>query len=113
MEKANPFQDNKQRFVGAYVPPPLADYLRLISMSEKKSISNLLQKMIEEKIEKNDESVIIAMIIEQAINEWERRAGSGTMKKRAYLKEIENELRRKKVSKRHISLILKDLQDRI
>jgi len=113
MEKANPFQDSKQRFVGAYMPPHLADYLRLISMSEKKSVSNLLQKMIEEKIEKNDESVIIAMIIEQAINEWERRAESGTMKKRAYLKEIENELRRKKVSRLHISLILKDLQDRI
>ncbi len=113
MEKANPFQESKQRFVGAYMPPLLADYLRLCSVMEKQSLSSLLQKMIETEREKNNEYKVIEIIIEQAINEWERRAESGAMKKRTYLKEVEDELKRKKVSKLHISLILKELQDRI
>jgi hypothetical protein len=113
MEKANPFQDSKQRFVGAYVPPCLADYLRLCSMMEKQSLSHLLQKIIDAERGRNDEYNVIKIIIEQAISEWERRAESGVMKKRTYLKEVEDELKRKKVSKLHISLILKELQDRI
>lgn len=113
MEKANPFQESKQRFVGAYMPPLLADYLRLRSVMEKQSLSSLLQRMIDAERERNDEYNVIKIIIEQAISEWERRAESGVMKKRTYLKEVEDELKRKKVSKLHISLILKELQDRI
>lgn len=113
MEKANLFRDSKQRFVGAYMPPHLADYLRLRSVMEKQSLSNLLQRMIDAERERNDEYQIMAIVVKQAISEWERRGESGAMKKRTYLKEVEDELKRKKVSKHHISLILRDLQDRI
>ena len=113
MEKANPFQDGQQRFVGAYMPPHLADYLRLRSVMEKQSLSSLLQRMIDAERERNDEYQIMAIVVEQAISEWERRAESSVMKKRAYLKEVEDELRRKKVSKLHISLILEEIQNRI
>ena len=113
MEKANFFRDSKQRFVGAYMPPHLADYLRLRSVMEKQSLSSILQKIIDAEKVKNDECQIMAIIIKQAISEWERRAESGVMKKRTYLKEVEDELKRKKVSKLHTSLILKELQDRI
>ena len=113
MEKANPFQDGQQRFVGAYMPPSLADYLRLRSMMEKQSLSSLLQRMIDAERGRNDECQIMAIVVEQAISEWERRGESGAMKKRTYLKEVEDELKKKKVSKLHTSFILKELQDRI
>ena len=113
MEKANPFQESKQRFVGAYMPPHLADYLRLRSVMEKQSLSHLLQKIIDAERGRNDEYQIMAMVVEQAISEWERRGESGAMKKRTYLKEVEDELKKKKVSKLHTSFILKELQDRI
>ncbi len=104
--KENPFQNAEQRFVGAYVPPPLADYMRLLCMSEKKSISSMLQEMLQQKREKQDEYQVIHIIAEQALEEWERRGETGVDKKKIYLKEVEKELKRRKIAKLHTTLIL-------
>jgi predicted CopG family antitoxin len=106
MGKENPFQNTEQRFVGAYVPPPLADYMRLLCMSGKTSVSSMIQEMLEQKREKQDEYQIIQIIAEQALEEWVRRGETGADQKKAYLKEVERELKRKKISKLHTTLIM-------
>ncbi len=115
MERDNPFRA-EQRFVGAYVPPPLADYLRLLGVKENKSTSTLLQEMLELRQKTEPTEEVIKTLLEQAINEFNRRMENqpeGIMKKRAYVKEVERGLRKKKAADEHITTLIEQIQDRI
>jgi len=122
MKKENPFRNpykirgENSKLVGGYIPLPLADRLRLLSVYYERSAQNLLREIIEEwnKAIGKSEEEIIETLVERAVVEWQRRIlESGTISRRAqedYINELSETLARKKVASHHIDIILGKLK---
>ncbi len=121
----NPFknpqmiQQEQGKLVGAYLPLPLADRLRLLSVYFGKSLQAILQEIIGQWITSVDKSEkeIIDALVERAVMEWQRRViESGEMdrqKQDNYLKEIRAALQRRKVAERHIDSVAGKLKRKV
>jgi len=125
MKKRDPFKIEQlpkvknSKLVGGYIPLPLADHLRLISMYYNKSLQNIFQEIIEEwcrKINKS-EKYIIEILTEKAVMEWQRRVmESGKISRieqEKYIREIYSILKRRKVAERHINVIINKLKYKV
>ncbi len=120
----NPFKNPQQheeqsRLVGAYLPLPLAEQLRLLSLYYDKSLQNILQEIIMEwyNTVNKSEKEIIETLVERAIVEWQRRVmESGEIsrqKQEEYIEETKDTLRRRKISERHINTIIDKLKIKV
>ncbi len=125
MKKRDPFKIEQlpkvknSKLVGGYIPLPLADHLRLISMYYNKSLQNIFQEIIEgwcRKINKS-EKYIIEILTEKAVMEWQRRVmESGKISRieqEKYIREIYSILKRRKVAERHINVIINKLKYKV
>lgn len=124
MKKRDPFKTEQlpmiknSKLVGGYVPLPLADHLRLISVYKSKSLQNMFQEIIEKHCrESKSEKEIIEILVEKAVMEWQRRImESGKISKieqEKYMREIYSILKRRKVAERHINVILSKLKYKV
>jgi len=124
-EKRNPFkiqqiaQQEKSRLVGAYLPLPFADYLRLLSVYFGKSLQSILQELLVEwsnTINKSEKE-IMNELIERAVLEWQRRiVESGKIdrkKQEQFLQEIQAALLHKKITKKHLEYIVTELKNKV
>ena len=125
MKKRDPFKIEQlpkvknSKLVGGYIPLPLADHLRLISVYYNKSLQNIFQEIIEEwcrKINKSEKD-IIEILTEKAVVEWQRRVmESGKISRieqEKYIREIYSILKRRKVAERHINVIINKLKYKV
>ncbi len=125
-EKRNPFNRNLQsqqrgprKLVGAYIPLPLANRLRLLSVYYGKSLQGILEELISEwdKATDKSEKEIIDALVERAVMEWQRRMmESGTLSRQEqedYIRELQSVLQRRKVSKYHVDIILDKLKRKV
>lgn len=125
MKKRDPFKIEQlpkvknSKLVGGYIPLPLADHLRLISMYYNKSLQNIFQEIIEEWCRKTNKSekYIIEILTEKAVMEWQRRVmESGKISRieqEKYIREIYSILKRRKVAERHINVIINKLKYKV
>jgi len=122
IEKRNPFKGNasqktqeRAKMVGGYLPAELADRLRLLSVYHGRSFQSILQQITtewSEEIGKTDDE-IIEELAEKAMAEWNRRTSEGEANEKqrdAYLREVRNILRRKKVSEHHIERLINKMK---
>lgn len=105
-------------FVGAYLPPPLVDYLRLISFQREQSNQQSIEDLLNAQKEREPEGEIISNLISHLVKNWEyhleREEASGNQEQqKAFLKEVETRLNKKKLSGVHINVIMAGLQERI
>lgn len=124
--KRDPFKDPQQheqeqsRLVGAYLPLPLADHLRLLSVYYGKSIQSILQELITEwmnTVNKPEKEVIDALV-ERAVVEWHRRimeAGEiSRQQQEEYIEEIKDTLlRRRKLADHHADKVVEKLKRKV
>lgn len=101
--------------VGGYLPAPLADHLRLLSVYHGRSFQSILHQITSEWCESigKTEDEILNELSKRAILEWERRKKEGKASERqheAYLREVRNLLRRKKVSEHHIEQLINKMK---
>lgn len=129
IEKKNPFKNTKQqdaqentKLVGAYLPVSLVEHLRLLALYCEDSLQGLVQKVLSEWLENVNmpEKKIISELVERAYSEWGRRLETenkhtvaGVRLQKKYLEEIEDRLRRRKVSEDHINRILRELENKM
>jgi len=123
--KRNPFKSqrekaqDKSKLVGAYLPLPSANCLRLLSVYFGKSIQGILKEIIMQWVNtvEKTEKEIMDILIERAVFEWQRRViESGNMSKKEqeqYMCEIERNLRRKKITKSHLEYIINKLKSKV
>ncbi len=123
IEKRNPFTDphhapvkqERSKLVGAYLPLPLANRLRLLSVYYEKSLQRILQEIIVEwdNAVNKSEKEIVGALIERAAVEWQRRVmESGQISRQAqeeYVQEVLSALKRRKISKYHMDVIMEKL----
>jgi len=124
-EKRNPFkiqqviQQEKSRLVGAYLPLPFADYLRLLSVYFGKSIQSILQELLVEWSNTIDttEKEIMDELINRAVLEWQRRVlESGKIDRKRqedFQQEIKTVLVHKKITKKHLDYIVSELKNKV
>lgn len=122
IEKRNPFKgyqpqsaQEHSKMVGGYLPNPLANHLRLLSVYHGRSFQSILQQIILEwcKTQETEEEIIDALAA-QAFYEWQRRAseykGKTTNAKakeaEKYEEELKGILERRKVAEHHIQAVL-------
>ena len=107
------------KLVGGYIPLPLAEHLRLLSIYHGESLQSILRKIIAEWCRDVDKSEkeIIETLVEKAVFEWQRRiVQTGKISKieqEKYLREIQTILKRRKVAGRHINIILSELKYKV
>jgi len=124
-KRRNPFKTQRtnlqedRKLVGAYLPLPFTNHLRLLSVYFEKSLQNILQEIITQWSDAvgKSEKEIMDVLIDRAVNEWQRRVlESGRLSKKKqekYLEEIQTTLKRKKVSKAHLEYIMKKLKGKV
>jgi len=105
-------------FVGAYLPPPLIDYLRLISFQRGKSNQQTIEDLLNAQKSQEPEEEVITRLIGQLVEDWkyhlERAEASGNQEQqKTFIKDVESRLNKKKLSGAHISIIMAALQERI
>jgi hypothetical protein len=121
----NPFRSQqsmmqeKSKLVGAYLPLPFADYLRLLSVYFEKSLQGILQEIIVQwgNTVGKSEKEIMDILIERAVLEWQRRiiekGDIGKKEQEQYLQEIQNALECKKIAKKHLDYMVKKLKGKV
>lgn len=122
--KRNPFPhpqstQEQSKLVGAYLPLPLANRLRLLSVYYDKSLQNILQQLIDEwsnSVNMSDKEILKALI-ERAVIEWQRRVmESGQISRQEqeqYLQETKSALKRRKIANHHINIIMDALKNKV
>ncbi len=110
-------QEGETRFVGAYFPQELADYLKLLSAEKGLSVQKTLQDVVYRQNQECSTEQIIQNLIQQADDKWKDGLAQGQKgnreQQRLYLKEIKNRLKRRKVAEHHIKEILAQVEQRI
>ncbi len=121
-EKRNPFKspikqsEENEEFVGAYLPLPLVNYLRLLSANYGVSVQKTIQLLLEREMEedKTPKDVVVEELVNKATDEWYRRKDEGITESRDdYLAEIKKELTRRKILEEDQDEILKLVYSRI
>lgn len=70
------------KLVGGYVPLPVADYLGLLALYHKTTVSNLIREMLQNKIENEEpEEHIINILAKRAYSDWLKRLKENQSKK--------------------------------
>lgn len=105
-------------FVGAYLPPPLVDYLRLISVQRGQSLQRTLEDLVINQRNQESEEDILTKLIDQAVNEWYSQIDQGSLsggreEQKAFMMGIEDKLRKKKISPIHIKALLPQIKGKI
>jgi len=130
LDRKNPFKINRDgmsymsgKFVGGYVPLRVAEHVQLLALYNGDTIQKTLERMIEEWCsEKETIPCILETLADKAYIEWKRRMSMIPFdiyraKKQefqeAYLIEIEDELKKKKmINREHIREISTKVRDR-
>ncbi len=126
IEKKNPFQntcknndeEEKTKMVGGYIPISLANRLRLLSIYYEKPLQTIIQQVLSEQvnsINKTDDEIIVELA-NRAAAEWNRRESENIMTQKQYLEylaELEERLKKKKVSLDDIHSILTQIENTI
>ncbi len=115
-KKASPFRTAQEstKFIGAFLPPPLVDQVRLVAVARGQSLQKLVQEVLQNWSQWSPDAipeVAITCLAERAISEWERRVAAGAVKdsKRQvtqFLKEVASELRRKKLAEHYVEMVV-------
>lgn len=105
-------------FVGAYLPPPLVDYLRLISVQRGQSLQRTLEDLVINQRNQESEEDILTKLIDQAVNEWYSQIDQGSIsggreEQKAFMTGIEDKLCKKKISPIHIKALLPQIKGKI
>jgi hypothetical protein len=105
-------------FVGAYLPPHLIDYLRLISFYRGQSNQQTIEDLLEDQQAREPDDQVLDKVIDQLEGEWnshiERESTSGNREQqKAFLKDAEERMKKKKVLPFHMNFILSELQEKI
>lgn len=103
--------DNKQEFVGAYLPPGLFNFLRLYCARENTSMNNLVLQTFSELYTEENERKVLSDIVDQAERTWNEK--KETTSPEDYLKEVELILAKKKLAAHHISILCEEIEMRI
>lgn len=70
------------KLVGGYVPLPVADYLGLLALYHKTTVSNIIREMIQHRIDNEEpEELIINTLANRAYKEWFKRLKANSRKK--------------------------------
>lgn len=123
MEKKDPFKTERDsdsylsgKLVGGYVPLPVSQRLRLLAVYNETSIQKTLQQIIIEwTTEKEPENSMIETLADRAYMEWKRRlneykiVADTNSRRKAYITEIKERLRRRKLSHEYIEMIAEKL----
>jgi hypothetical protein len=113
----SPF-NRRMGFVGAYLPPPLIDYIRLFSFTRGQSNQQTIEDLLNSQRGRVPDNALLTQIVHQSMEEWvsylEREVVSGSRERRkAFLQNVEERLIKKKILPSHIDYILSQLQDKI
>lgn len=101
------------QLVGGYLPLPLVERLRLISLYKGRSIQNILQNIIEDWIIKFEPDEIIDEVVKLAIEEWDCRIASHKPAPgdySSYLEEVALLLKKRKISEKYIDEIMERIE---
>ncbi len=126
IEKKNPFQntrasqdeEEKTKLVGGYIPVSLAHHLRLLSIYYENPLQIIIQQVLSDWCDSigKTKKEIIGELVGRATSEWSRRKAESKMSQKQYLEyltEIEERLKKKKVSSDDINAILTRVENRI
>ena len=106
MQKETLFK-NERGFVGAYLPPALIDFLRLLSVRENTSIQKILENLITEEYAKQSGNEIVNEIIHQALDAWHTSTDKTAKARGEFIKNIHIRLASKKINTHDIEKIMK------
>jgi len=105
----------EQQFVGAYLPPQVADYLRLLSVNWGQSVQKTLQRLIDDKRVDLPENQLVANLANQAVTDWRYRLERGILsgnkqQQQAFIYQLRAKLKRKKINEIYIQNIIAQAQ---
>ena len=112
----NAEQLGNSKLVGGYLPLPLANRMRLLSVYQQTTVQGILRELIESwSAETPSDEQVIGQLANRICAEWERRVETGEVKEtkksqKDYQQEITGMLRRRKVSDHHICMIVDRLK---
>jgi len=117
MEQDN-LLEKEWHFVGAYLPPHLADFLRLYALSQGRSVQKMMMQLIMDRKDVTLESQLIEKAADQAYDHYlekiKRQKLDGSQdQENTYIYQMRKDLERRKLSDEHIQQIITRLQDRL
>jgi len=112
------------KLVGAYVPRQTADYLSLLALYHNKSVSKIIEEMIDKRISTEEPpDAIVRILANRALNEWNKRLQNkknshgwkdyDDIRRRwgAFKEELREQLKRRKLQEYQIEQIVSTLQE--
>lgn len=108
----NPFVEEKEekeeKMIGGYVPIDMANYLRLSSIHQERSLQNLLIEILSSwRVTQGKlPDTMIEHLAQKAFAEWEKWEWAGKRTQTEYLKEIETHLSNLKMPEDYTTQIL-------
>lgn len=98
------FPPKATEFVGAHLPRPLASFLRLLAVYKGTSIQKTIEEMVSKRREETNENGLVEAIAVQTVEAWWDAGRTPDLEE--YLKAIEEELEKRKVSDYHKKAIM-------